>query len=68
MEHHELAKQARYHCAIRPMVIVVEVKNTNGRFRVGLLSTVQIVERDNAGDSSSVRMLSSVSTDDNISN
>ena len=63
MEHHELAKQARYHCAIRPMVIDVEVKNTNGRFRVGLLSTVQILailEHDNAGDSSSVRMLSSV--------
>src|SRR6266702_2459337 len=30
MRHHELAKQARYHCAIRPLVVILEVKNSYG--------------------------------------
>ena len=34
MKHHELAKQARYHCAIRPTVIIDKVKNMYRRFMV----------------------------------
>src|SRR6266702_2931864 len=39
MRHHELAKQARYHCAIRPLVVILEVKNTYGRPQVRLSAT-----------------------------
>jgi hypothetical protein len=37
---HELAKQARYHCAIRPMLIIDEVKDMYGRFTDRLSATV----------------------------
>ena len=56
---HELAKQARYHCAIRPMIDFVEVKNTYGRSFVRhspICSTLPShqLENDDAGESTNV--------------